>query len=437
MKAKHTILILYGHLEYPLRASIRDLIYCFKKYANAHCFYYSPDHGEFPEYLKKIDFDLIVYSTVFVGERWGGEVQLNNRSLSKISHLKNSRAVKIVHPQDEWIHTDTLCKFINEFNINHVFSVAPPSEWKKIYNTVDHEKVLFHEALTGYLDDDTVQKISSIISQVKERDIDVGYRAYKAPTWLGKHGYLKTQIADVFAVEAPKAGFTVDISTDNKGVILGDDWFRFMARCKYFIGVEGGSTIIDRDGAIWKKGTAYEKEHPNASFEEFERNCFPGMDGNLKLIAISPRHLEACVTKSCQVLIEGDYNHILKPGEHYIELKRDFSNLNDVFKLMKDESLRIQIAERAYNDIVLSGEYSYRNYVKMILNVSFEGIQKTDSATTKTYFFSLYNKFKEYIYWNRKNPNINKKILFIRSILVNIYIYLGFRYVKQLIKPNK
>jgi len=50
-----------------------------------------------------------------------------------------------------------------------------------------------------------------------------------------------------------------------------------------------------------------------------------------------------------------------------IELKRDFSNLDGVLRLMKEDSLRAGIVERAYEDIVVSGRYSYRAFANLVL----------------------------------------------------------------------
>jgi len=95
--------------------------------------------------------------------------------------------------------------------------------------------------------------------------------------------------------------------------------------------------------------------------------CFPGLDGNLKLFALSPRHFEACMTRTCQALVEGEYGGILKPGVHYIEIKKDWSNIPEVIKQIEDVDYCERIADNAYRDIVESGSYTYRNFVQLVL----------------------------------------------------------------------
>ena len=78
----------------------------------------------------------------------------------------------------------------------------------------------------------------------------------------------------------------------------------------------------DLDGSIRRNVENFVSKFPKASFSEVEQNCFPGEDGNLKLFAISPRHFECCLTKTCQVLYQGRYDNIFKANHHFIEIKK-------------------------------------------------------------------------------------------------------------------
>jgi hypothetical protein len=221
--------------------------------------------------------------------------------------------------------------------------------------------------LTGYLDDDRVRKIEALAASAK-RDIDIGYRtAGDPPPWFGRHGFLKRLIAEQFIKKGSRSGLNLDISTRARDTLMGDDWYRFLVRCKYTLGVEGGTSILDRDGSIRLRTEAYQAEHPGATFEEVERACFPGTDGTFSGFAISPRHLEACAARACQILTEGHYNGILKPGTHYIAVKRDFSNVAEVIELVRSDKKRKEIVSRAHRDIVESGDYTYRKFVEFVL----------------------------------------------------------------------
>jgi hypothetical protein len=330
-----------------------------------------------------------VFDTTFLSNRW--HLPAFDRALKRARVLKKSPAVKVALPQDEFFYAKAICEFINEFGIQHVFSVSPPSEWPKIYRTVDFDKVKFQQVLTGYLEEGTLEKIKDVTNTISNRNIDIGYRAWKAEPWLGRHGYLKTQIADLFAEKGPINRLATDISTRYEDTFRGDDWYKFLSDCKYTIGVEGGASLLDWDGKIRRKTQTYMAENPRVSFEEVEAACFPSLDGSLNLFAISPRHLEACATKTCQVLVEGKYNGVLDAGRHFIELKRDFSNIDDVFALMKDDGMRERMVEQTYRDVVQSGRYTYRTFVNFILEKSLK------SSVQRGNF--LAGKFLQFVFW--------------------------------------
>jgi hypothetical protein len=161
-----------------------------------------------------------------------------------------------------------------------------------------------------------------------------------------------------------RLGLRADISTDARDVFLGDDWYRFLARCRCVVGVEGGASIADRDGALKARTEAYLAEHPGAPFEEVEAACFPGRDGELNLRVITPRHLECCATRTAQVLVEGDYNGVLRPGVHYIPVKRDLSDMAAALRQALDPAVNERITTRAYEDVVASGDWTYARLVR-------------------------------------------------------------------------
>ena len=148
--------------------------------------------------------------------------------------------------------------------------------------------------------------------------------------------------------------------------LVGDDWIRFLLACRYTVGVEGGASVLDRDGSLRACCERVLAERPDATFEELEAECFPGRDGEFGLVALSPRHLEAVATRTCQVLIEGEYDGVLEPYRHYIPLRRDFSNLDDVLETMRRDEERERIVETAYREIVGSGDWSYPRFVERV-----------------------------------------------------------------------
>ena len=181
-------------------------------------------------------------------------------------------------------------------------------------------------------------RIDEILRETPERPTDVFYRAGAERPYLGRHGMLKTGIATAGEAEARARGLTTDVSLDPGATLLGDDWFRALAASRWTLGVEGGASILDPDGEIRAATMRYVAEHPDATYDEIEAACFPGRDGELALFAISPRHLEACATRTGQILVEGGYSGVLEPGRHYLPVRADLSDLGAVLEQAKDET---------------------------------------------------------------------------------------------------
>jgi hypothetical protein len=371
-ETRRNVLVVYRAKRHPLIATLWDHLYCFPRYTKERYFYLNVGIRALPPYLGRIPFDLVIFHTTFLSVRWG---RSKFRKLcAQIRRLGEIDAVKVALPQDEFVNTDLLCDFINDFGVDVVFSVTPQSEWPKVYDSINRRRVRINRVLTGYLDERALRRINRMARKIKERPIDIGYRTKPARYFLGRHGQLKGALGTAFAEKAGQRQLVADISTRKEDTILGDDWYRFLLKCKYTIGIEGGASILDRDGKILARTVAYLARHPQASFEETEAACFPGLDGGLKSFSLSPRHLEACATRTCQILVEGKYDGVLKPGDHYIPLKADLRNIDKVLDQVEADNLRQPIVERAYRDIVESGAYTYRGFANLVLAQALGGV---------------------------------------------------------------
>jgi hypothetical protein len=360
---RRNILVIYYAVTWPLRATIHEHLYSFRKYSTDRVFYFNLAVRRIPDYFSQVPFDLVLFHTILLS-RWNREAF--GELMNQLELLRTPGAVRAMLPQDEFINTDLLVEFLQRLQADHVLSVAPPATWPQIYQGADFAKVKFHQVLTGYLDPEVVERLRGP-SQSLARPIDIGYRAFDAPAYLGSFGRRKAELATVVREAAGRQGLNVDISTRSKDTLLGDDWYDFLLKSKYTIGVEGGSGVLDRDGSIRRCTEEMLAKNRQATFDEIRQACFPDLDGTLALAAISPRHLEACATRTCQALVEGDYNGILKPGRHYLELKRDFSNLDEVLATMKRDELRREIVETAYREIVTAPQCGYPYFVNMVL----------------------------------------------------------------------
>ena len=142
-------------MQHPLRSTVQDHLYAFRRYSRARVFYANALLGPVPRWMHRIDFDAIVFHTSFLSSlRWGPQV--DGKLRARALELADLPGVRAAMPQDEFLRSGALCDFIRDARVDVVFSVSPPSEWPKIYAGVDRERVRFEPTLTGYLDERTL-----------------------------------------------------------------------------------------------------------------------------------------------------------------------------------------------------------------------------------------------------------------------------------------
>jgi hypothetical protein len=184
------------------------------------------------------------------------------------------------------------------------------------------------------------------------------------PAWLGRRAQIKWQIAEPVRAAVLARGLRADISCAPEAEFTGDAWYRFLLDCRVALGTESGASLLDRTGRIREEVEQFVRNHPTATPEEAAEACLHGADDSLDLFVLSPRHFDCCVTRTCQVLVEGRYSGVMLADRHYIPLRRDLGNLKDVLEQVCDVDHCQRIADRAFEDIVLSGRFEYGVFVR-------------------------------------------------------------------------
>lgn len=381
-----------------------------------------------PWLLKHLQFDAIIYHYTFLSQKWNGR-EYFKKIQKKISFLKTKKSYSVALPQDEYIHSDLICEFISDFNVNLLGTCYYEIDWSKAYprNEIGSTELL--TVLTGYLDHEALVKISPYVKPHSERSHDIGYRARKLPFWLGQHSLKKWMVTNVFLNKTKDTKFKVDLSNSEKDVFFGDAWYEFLCNCRVVLGCEGGASLLDVDGEIRRKVDEYVYANPQSEFAEVEESCFKGLDNNISLFAISPRHFEACISKTCQVLIEGHYHGIFIPNVHYIELKKDFSNIEEVLEKIKDHQLCQTIAEASYKQIALNPEYTYQAFVDLMLIKIRNNLPRDLKQLNFGFSYELLNIILKFNQWKYRllswlGPNIKKIVI---SFLKTIGLYYTVR----------
>jgi hypothetical protein len=192
-----------------------------------------------------------------------------------------------------------------------------------------------------------------------QRDVDVGFVGDIYWPFVGDRE--RTDLIAYFEQHGPELGLHCDIRAGRSSRMPRDEWAAFLNRCRTLIGAESGTYYLNEKGALLDRARTYNlKQNQNASFEEVFDKFFAGVPRGVSGKSISSRHFEAIGTKTCQVLIEGDYNGILKPNEHYIPVRSDLSDVDEAVRALRDQTYCREIAQRAY-DLAMSGHtYDHR-----------------------------------------------------------------------------
>jgi hypothetical protein len=179
-----------------------------------------------------------------------------------------------------------------------------------------------------------------------DRPIDIGYRSDDSPIYLG-HAERRL-IAEYFLEHGPRYGLTMDISLDQSKRLPEGAWAGFLNQCKGQLGTEAGGDYFELTDATRRGYMEYIAQHPHATNEEIINKFFKNYANPVPMRIISGRNIEAAGTKTVQLLFEGRYNGYFTQDVHYISLKKDFSNFEEVIEKFRDRGYCRMITDNAY-----------------------------------------------------------------------------------------
>jgi hypothetical protein len=321
-----------------------------------------------------VPFDGVVLHTTFLCARWYRNFADYERRFRWLARVD---APKVALPQDEYDHASVLDEWLAELGTTHVFSNFGAADRSALYPSMSTRAEL-RQVLTGYIDPAVASRLSRTTVRHDARPYDVVYRAAKLPYWFGSHGQLKHRIGDAAERCANALGLRKDVSTQPSSTIFGDRWLDFVMSGRATVGAESGSSVLDRRGEVRRRIESLLRERPGLTFEQVDERMPPGWDSH-RFFALSPRHLEAVITRTCQVLVEGSYSGVLAAGRHYLPVRRDLSNLDDAVRALADAETVETITEQAYDDVYRSGKYTYDVFAREVWDALGEPVERSSA----------------------------------------------------------
>jgi len=368
------ILLIYYHPLTESASTVMEHVSSFEKFSEYRVWSINAIYG-IPKGIEKLKFSVIVlHYSVFGGPR----SLLSKKLLAYIASC--GETVKVAFFQDEMHNCQRRFEIINFLSIDIIYSILDSKFHHEVYykNTTVKRVI---PTLTGFVSEDLRSKSDLFFKPFELREIDVGYRARQLPFFMGRGAQEKTEIGNLFKEHSASSGLVIDIETEENKRIHGDDWLVFLAKCRFTLGVESGTSIFDLSGSIEKKVNEYIDDNPNASFHEVEELILNPFEDVINYRAISPRLFECAAMRTCMILFVGEYQGIIKPDIHYIPLRKDFSNYNDVVTKMNNRAYVSGLINRAYEDLIDSKAFEYGEFIKTFDEIIRQSLPPVPSKT--------------------------------------------------------
>ena len=347
------------------REAVRSLEYMIPEVRpDLNCIVHDADLP-FPDYLKDIKYHLICLGPTFLGCRHS--TYRMERVFSEYEFIEHSDACKVALPQDDYDSCERLDGWMQKWKINRIYTVIS-NHWDILYPRSIHN-IDIKLGYTGYISDEWI-KFWSNPKPFNQRKIDISYRSHDIEKNRCYLRNLKYAIAQRFTDKILEKDdkIKLDISNKVKDTIVGLNWHKFITESKFCLTTPSGSSLADPTGSLKISIKKFENTHPEASFKEVEKACFPGMDNKFFFTSISPRNLEASLAETVQIATPGSYSNLMSPHEHFLPLQEDCGNVGEILEFMKDYDYLSKIRLNCKESILSEPRLRRKNIVAEIIS---------------------------------------------------------------------
>ena len=282
--------------------------------------------------------------------------------------LEEMSAVKVAIPQDEGNNSDILDEWLAELGVSAIFSVHYAAD-RPLYRIMRHRAAIY-QCFPGYVDETLVKNLRPKVTKLKDREVDLVYRARKLKRMYGSAAKVKAEIGQAFVEGINRAGLSCDISVGEESTIFGDKWYEFLANGRAALGAPGGYSVLNRRGELDAYDKYLRRVEAELSEEEYAvamQKEFPDWN-QYEFLTVTPRHFEYAIAGTAQVLVRNAYKGVLVAEEHYLPVERDFRNVDEIVDRLRDETGLQDMVDRTFEELCVSGQYSYRCFAKRVVD---------------------------------------------------------------------
>ena len=219
------------------------------------------------------------------------------------SYFKNRRGKLLVFVGNEYCLMPEKINFIKEVEADFVASQLPRDAANWLYADCHKSKILLAPHALN----------SSVYKQYREheqRSKDIGFIGDRYSLAIGD--IERTEMIEYFAQNDFRQKLNIDIRLGRKLRLPREKYVNFLNSIRGTIGAESGTYYLEKTDKTQKKVEAFLSRYPRTTFEEIYDRFFKDYSSPVNGKIISARHFEPYGTKTCQILLEGRYNDILK-----------------------------------------------------------------------------------------------------------------------------
>jgi spore maturation protein CgeB len=271
------------------------------------------------------------------------------------SYFKSRKGKLLMFVGNEYCLMPEKIRFINDVEVDYVASQLPGDAARWLYSDCSNSNLLLVPHALN-------EKVYRPYQEKQSRPIEIGFIGDRYSYAIGD--VERTELAEYFAQNSRGKKLTTDIRIGRKLRIPREEYVKFLNSTRGTIGAESGTYYLEKTDRTQKDVEAFLSRHPDATFEEVYEGFFKNYTNPINGKAISSRHFEPIGTKTCQILLEGNYNGILKPNTHYIPLNKDYSNVDEVLERFADRDYVRRMVGDTYEYVVDNHTHEHR-----VLNV--------------------------------------------------------------------
>ncbi len=297
-------------------------------------------------------FELLIVSDSVMCKRGGALWRYLSGEIKKFAFRSNSIAMLV---QDDYQLPNLIIQIAEECGAT-IFSAL--SQFEYLYAGSSVSVAPWSIAMT---DNRLDKRLKALTTPWLERKIDLGTRVNQTSVRFGVEGRQKATFAFSLGVEAARVGFSVDISDRPEKRLTGEEWLQFLSNSKFTANRPGGASRVVRRIRDILFDESLTNVYSGKSFESQLDKFNSRSQETAPMLAISPRFIEAAGLNVVQLVQESPTRIGLRPWEHYVPVKSDFSNLTKVFEFMRSTEPQA-MAERCRNFVFGSELFSCENW---------------------------------------------------------------------------